>query len=265
MDFVTYVRSIASFSWIDPRTGLKEVDPRDPGAWTSRPWIRSTLGYRFANFLEAFITVDKSTGYVVGHGFTPASGIYRNLSFAGIPSAFWLPIRSVRLGSDPVVFTQIVGAQTKSAEGIGGALGGPIGEFIAHNVMNFPPIWTELELSMHADGGYHGRVLRHSLFPSMNGYLEYHDPDDRWDIYEPDRNDRYDVAYWQNVQSIHKLNHRYDGVPHYKEWLKNGWGSIRTAGTFGPTWGNPFNVEFTAIDYESWVPKGPADHTLTVP
>src|SRR5262245_61928732 len=134
MRFSTHVRSIASFSWIDPRTGLPEVDPRDPGAWTSRRLIRSTLGYRFANFLEAFITVDESTGYVVGHGFTPASGIYRGLSFAGLPSAFWPAIRSVRLGSDPVVFTQIVGAQTKSAEGIGGAFGGPIGELVAHNV-----------------------------------------------------------------------------------------------------------------------------------
>jgi hypothetical protein len=247
MSKTTWTHSVASLSWINPKTGLPEVDPRDPDS-QSRSSIVSTIGYRFANFLEAFITVDDDSGYIVGHGFTKASGIYRGLSYARLPTAFWLPIQSVRLGQEPVVFTQIVGAQTKSPELLGGLVG-PIGELVAHNVSGFPPIWTELQLSMYSDGTFDTKILRYSIFPSINAYREVF-------IFEKDpiTGKRF---FWKPKGDYSPI-HKYDAVPHLEEWKKRGWGRITDAAKSGPVGGNPFNVEFTAIDYESWVPKGPA-------
>ena len=242
MSATTWTHSVASMSWIDSKTGLPEVDPRDPGPETTRRSIQANLGYRFANFLEAFIIVDDESGYIVGHGFTPASGIYRSLSFAELPSRFWVPIRSVKLGREPVVFRQIVGAQTKSPEIIGDSFG-PVGWIAAHEYTGFPPIWTELQLSMYSNGTFDTEILRYSLFPSMNAYREIFVFDQ-----DPISGQRF---FWQPQGDYARFS-RYDAVPHLEEWKRDGWGTINSSATSGPVAGNPFNVE--QADYSELMP-----------
>jgi hypothetical protein len=171
-------RSVATMSWIDPRTGLPEVDKRgDPGEQVPRDTILGQLAYRFANFLEAFLRVDKD-GKVLKYGFTEASGMYRNLSFLKIPSEPFDIIRNkpISAGSS-VCFSQLVGCRTQSPEiiaesvgSIGGPIGAQIGREIVEEIMVFPPIWTELEMTIYADGWFEGRLRRHSIFPSLNFY-----------------------------------------------------------------------------------------------
>src|SRR5262245_15970105 len=108
-------RSVATMSWIDPRTGLREVDTRgDPGKQVAHDMILGRLAYRFANFLEAFLRVDKD-GKVLEYGFTEASGMYRNLSYLKIPSEPFHIIRNkpISAGSS-VYFSQLVGCRTQS-------------------------------------------------------------------------------------------------------------------------------------------------------
>ena len=256
----TYIRSIASMSWISPSTGLREVDDAgDPG---DHPWRRTIVGekvYRFANFLEAFITVSES-GEVVGHGFTQASGMYRNLSYLKMPSYPFDVNRDPKIGTEPVRFRQLVGCKTRTPEtigiiagaavggrigvgvgavagapfagvgsgpgavigGVGGAaIGGYAGYKAARAIQSFPPIWTELELCIYRDGRFSGRVLKHSLFPSHNFYIQ------DFDFNKPMNPD------------VHSVFSRFDGVPNYKEWYDNGWGPLQEG--VGPCRGNPFN------------------------
>jgi hypothetical protein len=135
----------------------------------TREFITGNKGYRFAHLLEVFVNIDDKTKLVTGHGFTEASGVYRAKSFAKIPSEYYAPIRTVRVGTDPIVFTQIIGARTQSPEALGG-LAGPAGRMIMHAVLGFPPIWTELELKVYANGRADGKLRHHSLFPSVNFY-----------------------------------------------------------------------------------------------
>jgi len=135
----------------------------------TREFIVGNKGYRFAHLLEVFVNIDDKTRLVTGHGFTQGCGVYRAKSYGNIPSEYYAPIRSVKVGTDPIVFTQIIGARTQSGEQIG-ALGGPIGRMVGHALKSFPPIWTELELRVYANGYSDGRLRHHSLFPSVNFY-----------------------------------------------------------------------------------------------
>ena len=232
----TFIRSIASMSWINPSTGLPEVDDAgDPG---DHPWRRTIVeekAYRFANFLEAFITVSDS-GEVVDQGFTKASAMYRSLSFLKIPSYPFDIYRAPIVGTEPIKFRQLVGCKTRTPETLGiaggaalGSFGGPVGSAIggyagykaARAIKSFPPIWTELELCIFKNGHISGRVLKHSLFPSHNFYLQ------DFDFNKPMNPD------------VHSVFARFDGVPHYQEWYDNGWGPLQEG--VGPCRGNPFN------------------------
>jgi len=92
----------------------------------TREFLTGKKGFRFTNFLEVFVNIDDKTRLVTGHGFTPASGIYRGPSYGGIPSEYYSPIRSVKIGKDPIVFAQIMGARTQSPEHLAGWLGPPV-------------------------------------------------------------------------------------------------------------------------------------------
>ena len=128
-----YTYSIAALSWIDPRTNLPEVDEGDPGNVIDRDAILANQGYRFANFLEASITVaNASTGPImlVGQhvGYIKDCGIYRAPSFLGIPSyAYPIKLFEPVYIDGGVEFRQIVGARTQSAGVAASKLGGPIG------------------------------------------------------------------------------------------------------------------------------------------
>ena len=156
-------------SWIDKRTKLPEVDGTPPGFRVSREFITGKKGFRFAHLLEVFVNIDDKSQLITGHGFTAASGIYRGKSYGGIPSEYYAPIRTVKVGQHPIVFSQIIGARTQSPEEIG-ALAGPAGRMIAHALLRFPPIWTELELKVYANGHTEGKLRHHSLFPSVTFY-----------------------------------------------------------------------------------------------
>ncbi len=238
----TYFRSIASMSWIDPRTGLPEVD--EGGHPGDHPWRSTILGekvYRFANFLEAFITMNDH-GDVIGHGFSSttsrgkSNGMYRSPSFLHIPSEPFDSKQSIHIGSEPVRFVQLVGCCTRSPEVIGkvvGSLvtppilpipivGGYVGGKVAHAVKSFPPIWTELELCIYKDGTITGAVLKHSLFPSHSFYIQDFD---------------FNSAMNPDVYSVFS---RYDGMPNYQKWYDYGWGPLKGGGA-GPREGNPWD------------------------
>ncbi len=219
-----YTYSIAALSWIDPRTGLPEVDAGDPGDGILRAAILANRGYRFANFLEATVSI-MPTGIgpmqaVFGHtGYTADCGIYRALSFAGIPS-YAYPIKLF----DPVTvdggveFRQIVGARTQSAEVLAAKAPGPfgaVGGAIAQKAVPLPPIWSDLRLTIRYDGTYAGELVAHSLFPSL--------------------------TYYENSQVLclvmdgsgpcqaYDKKSGYDGMPNYKRWMddRKGWGRRR--------------------------------------
>jgi hypothetical protein len=133
--YKTIYRSIASMSWINPITGLPEVDVGgDPG---DHPWRNTILGekvYRFAHLLEAYINVD-SNDKIVGQGFSSSTsngkgnGMYRSPSYMKIPSQSLTSKNSIHPGGDFVRFVQLVGCSTKSPETIGTVAGGALGFF----------------------------------------------------------------------------------------------------------------------------------------
>ncbi|OKH53861.1 hypothetical protein NIES2101_08830 [Calothrix sp. HK-06] len=55
---------------------------------------------------------------------------------------------------------------------LGGITGYLAGTATANNIppTNFPPIWTEIQLTVMADGTRDFQILRHSLFPSNSFY-----------------------------------------------------------------------------------------------
>ena len=239
-----YTYSVAALSWIDPRTGLLEVDQGDPGDVIGREEILANKGYRFANFLEA-TTSAVSTGngpmpVVFGHtGYTKDCGIYRSLSFAGIPS-YPYPIKLF----DPVMidggveFRQIVGARTQSAEVLAGMIApgpiGPVGGMIAQKLVPLPPIWSDLKLTIRYDGTYTGELIAHSLFPSLTYY----------------ENSKIPCLMMGGSGSCQAYDKKsgYDGMPNYKRWMKEGkgWGTQKG---YTPGEGNPWGV--TAPDPEA--------------
>ncbi len=233
-------RRVASASWIDERLwspALPEVDHGSLGRYTNNTHMRRSVltgeeAYRFSNFLEAFIEVD-AQGRITGNGFTDASKMYRGTSFAELESEVFETRRHViDTAPDRVQFKQLVGCRTQSPEeiaaavgmvvgaGIGGVFLGPLGaiaggwigheagrEFI-EELLVFPPIWTELSLTIYANGRSQGELLRHSHFPSNCYYLQADASNNNF-----------------TRDSI------YDARSHKDYWLAHGWGR-----------GNPWNI-----------------------
>jgi hypothetical protein len=261
MAVTTYQRSAATVSWIDPATGLPEVDhnkPNDPVK--SRAFLTTDVGFRFCNFIEVWVNYDTVRRTITGHGFSSASGIYKAPSYAKIPSQVYSIQRNVKVGTEPITFTQTLGAKTQSPEvlGAGGGLvggaiaGGIAGSFVggvgaipgaivggllgasvgttgAHAVTGFPPIWSELTVKIFNDGRFQAELGRHSYFPSLTFYKV------RLDSSGSQTSD-YDRV------SIAPGAEYYDAVPNLKHWEENGWGSIRGGTTSGPTDGNPWKL-----------------------
>ena len=125
---ITY--AAASWSWIDPATGLPEVDVNRV-TWDSgeRSFFAGNSGYRFCNFMEVSVQADFSTRLVASRLFTPDSKMYRGPSFARIPSHAFSIQQEVFNEPNAVRFTQVVGARTVSPEVIGGLVGGVAGTF----------------------------------------------------------------------------------------------------------------------------------------
>lgn len=122
------VSSAASFSWIDPKTGLPEVDKGgDPGASIHRDEVFAGAKYRFANYLEAVVDIDDKLG-IVRAVAGEASGMYRGPSFLRLDSA---PVgsigRSVAYTRQQARFRQLVGCRTESPERIGAGAGALVG------------------------------------------------------------------------------------------------------------------------------------------
>jgi hypothetical protein len=256
MAVVTYTHSIASLSWIDPRlydeSSLPEVDHNgDPGDVVDRSLIIGAKAYRFANFLEASITVDGDD--IIQGSFTPASTMYSNRSYRGImPQMFEQQSEVIPLG-DAARFRQTVGCKTISPETIGaltsvrtifGALGVPrgwegafgtsgaanaaadAGWAAAEQIRVFPPIHTQLEITLYNDGSFSGQLLRHSLFPSLSFYTQFYSLEAL----------RVNVARFQKVSG-------YDARSSLDEWRKRGWGPILpSAASSGPVAGNPWRI-----------------------
>ena len=236
-----YMYSVAALSWIDPRMNLPEVDKGgDPGDFITREAILANRGYRFANFLEASIAiVNTGKGPIVPTavgdvGYTKDCGMYRAPSFLNIPS-YAYPIRlfapvTVNGG---IEFRQIVGCRTQSAEVAARNLPGPMGAIggaIAQKIFNFPPIWTDLKLTIRYDGTYSSELVAYSLFPSVSFYENSKIPL----INMPGSSSSSDQAYEKKFG--------YNGNPNYDNWITagKGWGKQ----VLGPsaTQGNPWGV-----------------------
>jgi hypothetical protein len=234
MAIIRYVRSAATVSWIDARTGLPEVDAVPPAAIVHRVFLTGSSGFRFVNFMEVWANFDTQANTIVGHGFTGNSGLFRSPSYMDIPSQIGTTIQNVRVGFEPITFTQITGARTQSPEVIGGWIGGPAGNIFASMVKSFPPIWTEIQIQLYNNGSGVTSVLRHSLFPSMTYYTQYlnHSPSAAPGAFVPN---------WYSRTPFNG-NPNYDGMPNYDRWYENGWGHFGT-GTSGPITGNPWDME----------------------
>lgn len=229
-------RGIATLSWIDPATGLPEVDSAgDPGGMVSYARILAEEGYRFSHFLEAWLEVDTTAGAIIGGNFSAASGMYRAPSFLGLASAPMGNIgRTIIRTPKAVTFRQLVGCRTESPEKIGQAVGevggglvggapghyvgGKVGRAIAEKVKAFPPIWSELELTIKIDGTFTHKLLRHSLFPSVSYYAQAVAP-----------------TGYVVPGSYSRQGTSYNAVPMLDAWYENGWG---LAGG-GPITGRP--------------------------
>jgi hypothetical protein len=236
-----FTHSIATMSWIDPRTGLPEVDDgSDPGATSTRAVVVGRKAYRFSNLLEAWVRV--ADGVIIGHGFTSTSDMYRSPSFLRIPSQPIGIVRKIELIANGVRFRQLVGCRTQSPEVIGrgvgagvgagvgsilgplgaaagGYVGEKVGEKAAGKAKGFPPIWTELELTLWSDGTGDAKLIRHSLFPSLSYYTQQ-------TLLPPGPY----LSSTGQADNYNRVEGSYDGMPHYLDWLDKGWGG-----------GNPWN------------------------
>jgi hypothetical protein len=156
-----------------------------------------------------------------------------------------------------VTFRQLVGARTQSHEiagevggggagavagGIGGfMIGGPVGAFVgavgvgavgyfsgkevAELVKSFPPIWTELELTLNADGGIRNSLLSHSVFPSTT-------------IFGLGK-----AALTESVADGYAAFASYDGDSvQLQRWQSSGW-DLASQKRSGPTDGNPWGMK----------------------
>jgi hypothetical protein len=230
-------RSVSTLSWIDPKLyglSLPKVDPGNPGPMLPRPAMFATNldFFRFSNFLEAWIDLDKNN-QIAACGFSAESGMYQAPSF--------LQTESVQVGdvgrcmirsSSAVTFRQIVGCRTMAPEKIArtvttilaGPILGPLGQDAAELIKIFPPIWSELELTINVNGSYSSKLLRHSVFPSLCYYAAMPKPNE----FFPD---------------LYQCFSYYNGIPALKLWEANGWGPVAVPlGGAGSATGNPWSM-----------------------
>ena len=271
----TYTRSVATMSWIDPdkaqwqrasKARPPEFDKKgEPPTEVRRDTVLGKQLYRFANFLETYVKVIPTRGdtWIGDYGFTSRSDIYRGLSFAGIPSqAFQVKQFVEQSDANSISFRQIVGARTQSPEVIAGHFG-KIAEEIVEFVLSFPPIWTDVRLTMFRDGYYEAEVLRHSLFPSMSFY-EGHtfSLDTPGTVLVPvlrssirarkDGDGRIVHESGKGVlampvkaveDGLYRRISTYNAVPNYMEWRRRGWGALEDKGKHGPVGGSPWAIK----------------------
>jgi hypothetical protein len=249
----------AACSWIDPATGLPEVDHNpitEPSA--SRAFFVGNNGYRFCNFMEVWVNMDSVTGLVTGHGFTAQSGMYRGPSYARLPSHAFTERTEIFTEPAAVRFTQIVGARTVSPEVLGtgggvlagalafGALGSVVpafgtalgliaggllgafsGEMVGHHFLGFPPIWSKIQIRIYRDGRTEAQLLQHSLFPSLTFYEQGGGQGAAFS-----RVNHPNGSGWYNALKTSQL----------PDWQRRGWGPMESTSAPGPCGGNPWGV-----------------------
>ena len=226
--------AVASVSWIDPACGLPKVDRgRRPFRNLERSELLGRKKYRFANYLEGYVVVNEA-GRIAKAGFTPASGMYCELSFLGMTQQrIGQVVNRVKWNDETATFVQLVGARTvkqeRLGEFVGGLNGGPLA-FPLHNRMGrqraeecsaYPPIWTEVMLTISNEGKIWGEIGRHSWFPSVTTYLE-------------------DLELGGDPH-VYKEVSNYDATKHLPFWKETGFG-LALPKEPGPTEGNPWGI-----------------------
>ena len=241
-----YTFSAATLSWIDPAAVLRWAVPEwdrggEPPSTLTLCEVTETPNCRFAHLIACSILVDG--GKIVDRAILPESGLYPRPSFLGThPQRYPVRRDETEWSSEEAVFVQTVGCRTQAPEVIGGRLGQDVAEGIADAVLDeiieigpvvaplvdpiagragraigkqaaektlvFPPIWTRIAVTMHADGTSSAEVRASSLFPSMTFYTTEVAP----------------AGLPPSALLWHKRGASYDGVPHYPDWLAHGWG-----------------------------------------
>ena len=266
----TFMFSAATCSWIDPVADLLEKDTPITQNTNSRNFIVGNSGYRYVNFIETWIELAPGGQSISSSGFSPASGINRGPSFAGIAAHVFPTQRKVfQSDDDMVTFTQVCGARTVSPEvigtvggglvggGLGGAAGGFIfgslpgavlgagigafggigtGDVVLHQIKGLPPIWSKLQIKMYRNGKVQAMLLQHSLFPSLTTYVQTNIPADK--------------ASYDPGTDYHRVNHP-NGQSYYNatrdtqlpDWQANGWGLAKNYSTLGAFPGNPWAID----------------------
>lgn len=217
--FYLFTRAVATISWIDKASGLPETDPVAPPASITPDDIYSKVSFRFANLLTAHVIAGPDG--IVTAWFGPDTGLYTRPSFLGIPSEKFPTKRSVVV-SGKAIFRQTTGARTQAPEILGEIAGGRAGKELAEELSAFPPIWTEIELTIDKTGKMTHKLVGHSLFPSVSFYV---------------CNIADSKQYGYTTLG---LIYQYNGVPNLETWEKIGWGARVTSE--GPSGGNPWNI-----------------------
>lgn len=206
-------QSAATVSWIAPGSILDNalklgmVDLPVISSQSSKNYLVGNKGYRFVNFVEAYIEYDDSNYKLWDAQFSSTSGIYKDLSAFGIPSQIYELKREIsgppKFGENTrgMIFTQTVGARTVSPETagrvvgavsgqsiglllgmrlglgatlaeIGRATGEQVGLAVAKWIVTFPPIWSTVRVTIPAKGDTSCNIMRHSLFPCVTFYKQ---------------------------------------------------------------------------------------------
>jgi outer membrane lipoprotein SlyB len=268
--YVQRTYTAATCSWINPSTGLPENDHPVVERQKARSFLTGSMGFRFCNFADVFVDWDTNRKSLVASGFRSQSGVYRAPSFLRIPSHAFRVQQTITRKANCVEFVQVAGARTVSAEvggTAGGALGGaglgalvgtflpgigtlggaalgalvgtPTGEVVAHQVMNFPPIWSKLKIVISDNGQSSASVVQHSFFPSLTFYEEMPGTSGQ----------QFGTSKVSSSYSIYNANNSPEGT----RWHAQGWG-ISTNGT-GPSAGNPWGVAKGVTGGEENIPN----------
>jgi hypothetical protein len=225
MALSTLTFAAATCSWIDPATGLPEIDAnRVIGDSQERSFFLANKGYRFCNFTEVSLQVDFSQRQLVNPTFTADSGMYRSLSYGNIPSHAFPIQRQTFVEDDAVRFTQVTGARTVSPESLGMKWGDALGELVARQLIAFPPIWSKIQIRIYKDGRKEAQLLQHSIFPSLTFYQQVGNTFARVNYLNGQN--------WYDATKLVQL----------PDWKKRGWGPLQQTNAPGPTAGSPWGT-----------------------